>query len=122
MIFFRKLNEIKTNSEEYLQLLERLEELEEKTETVKREINEKAKIYRQIRNNYDPKEDDTNIQRLLYKINFSQQLSLILLSTMSVESVEDSKNILKLTKKLSTVQDVNSYRKKLQDNKTELDF
>lgn len=111
-----KLQEVRRNSEVYSDLEDELDVLNNSIEKTKQRLRERVEDFRILHQQYQISQADMDIDRLIYKLNFSRQLALILLSTIRVDSVERAEELLDMSRKLSQPRNKEFFRKRLQEN------
>lgn len=111
-----KLQEVRRNSEVYSDLEDELDVLNNSIEKTKQRLRERVEDFRILHQQYQISQADMDIDRLIYKLNFSRQLALILLSTIRVDSVERAEELLYMSRKLSQPRNKEFFRKRLQEN------
>lgn len=113
-VYFRKLKEIKHNTKAYMDLLEKEESL---TKDFKQKIEHFCALLgqlKQFRATYQITTTDTEIQRLIYKINFMRAITVIISSMSIPERTEEVQEKLKVSRKMSMPRSIDYYRYKIE--------
>lgn len=119
---YRKLKEVKSHSETFLGLRKEIKLTDEAINTTETLLRDSIYEFRAISQKYYISQEDIDIDRLIYKLNFSRYLALLLLSTMQPKSLEEAEELLKQSRKLSSRRDKDYYERKLLEksaNKTQ---
>lgn len=93
--------------------LEELQYLDHDYAHAKEDLLRHATEFKKAREMYAISEEDKDIDRLIYKLNFSRALTMVLLSKMELKTLEDAQNLMDTSRKLARPRNKEFYEKRI---------
>lgn len=92
--------------------LEELQYLERETAHAKEDILRRADEFRKARDEYKISKENKDIDRLIYKLNFSRALTSILISQVQPRTLDEAANLMDMSRKLAKPRNKEFYEKR----------